>query len=514
MDWRAKVELFEEIRREYEFGEGTILGVSRKLHVHRRMVRQAVESAIPPPRKRPKRSPWKLKPAIRLIEEILEEDRKNPRKQRHTARRIWTRIRKELPEVQVSERTVRKYIRKRKFQLGLMCRETCVPQSYAWGSEAQVDWYEAYADIDGERVKFQAFSMRSMASGGAFHRAYLRVTQQSFLEAHELAFRYFGGLFKRLRYDNLPQAVKKILRGSRREETARFIAFRSHWKFESVFCTPGEEGAHEKGGVEGEVGFFRRNHWVPVPTACDLEELNQKLLAGCREEEQRRIDGREQTVGQAMLAEREHLLPLVSEGFDLAEVSFPTVDGLGRVRVRTNFYSVPQRPSTEVQARVYPSKVEIWHEGQCVASHERCYSRQQEILNLEHYLEVLEHKPGALAGSKPLEQWRRQGRWPVSFDQIWERLMAKHGKQAGTRQMIELIRLGRMHSYAQLRRAIESTLDMGSCDVAAVRYLLTADELDRVRPEPIDVGALCRYERPLPVLNDYDRLLVAGEVLQ
>ena len=117
---------------------------------------------------------------------------------------------------------------------------------------------EAYADIDAERVKFQAFSMRSMASGGAFHRAYLRVTQQSFLEAHELAFGYFGGVFKRLRYDNLPQAVKKILRGSRREETARFIAFRSHWKFESVFCTPGEEGAHEKGGVEGEVGFFRR----------------------------------------------------------------------------------------------------------------------------------------------------------------------------------------------------------------------------------------------------------------
>ena len=215
-----------------------------------------------------------------------------------------------------------------------------------------------------------------------------------------------------------------------------------------------------------------------------------------------------------MLAEREHLLPLVSEGFDLAEVSFPTVDGLGRVRVRTNFYSVPQRPSTEVQARVYPSKVEIWHEGQCAACHERCYGRQQEILNLEHYLEVLEHKPGALAGSKPLEQWRRQGRWPVSFDQIWERLMTKHGKQAGTRQMIELIRLGRVHGYDKLRQAIESTLDMGSCDVAAVRYLLTADELDRIPQDPIDVGALCRYERPLPVLNDYDRLLVAGEVLQ
>src|SRR5262249_21620264 len=123
---------------------------------------------------------------------------------------------------------------------------------------------EAWADLAGERTKLQVFSMRSMASGGAFHRAYPRATQQAFLEAHELAFAYFGGVFLRLRYDNLSAAVKKILRGSRREETARFIAFRSHWRYASEFCTPGE--GHEKGGVEGEAGYFRRNHWVPVPS--------------------------------------------------------------------------------------------------------------------------------------------------------------------------------------------------------------------------------------------------------
>jgi transposase len=117
--------------------------------------------------------------------------------------------------------------------------------------------------------------MRSMASGGAFHRAYTHATQQAFLEAHELAFRYFGGVFRLLRYDNLSSAVKKILRGHRREETSRFIAFRSHWRYQSEFCNPAR--GNEKGGVEGEGGYFRRNHWVPVPGTRSLDEFNGYL---------------------------------------------------------------------------------------------------------------------------------------------------------------------------------------------------------------------------------------------
>src|SRR5262249_12260419 len=152
----------------------------------------------------------------------------------------------------VAEPTIRRYVRQRKAALGFLGTEVFVPQSYDWGVEAQVDWYEAYADLDGERQKCHVFSMRSMASGGGLHRAYLHPTQQAFLEAHELAFAYFGGVFRRLRYDNLGSAVKRVLRGSRREETQRFVGFRSHWRYEAEFCTPGE--GHEKGGVEGEVG--------------------------------------------------------------------------------------------------------------------------------------------------------------------------------------------------------------------------------------------------------------------
>jgi transposase len=471
------------------------------------MVREALSSALPGHRKKPERKRPKLAAAIPFIDILLEADRRAPRKQRHTARRIHQRIGAELPGCEVAESTVREYVHERKRELGWIRRETFVPQSYAWGSEAQVDWYEAYADLGGERQKLQVFSMRSMASGGAFHRAYPRATQQAFLEAHELAFQYFGEVFHCLRYDNLSSAVKKILRGYQREETGRFIAFRSHWGFTAEFCTPA--AAHEKGGVEGEVGYFRRNHWVPVPQARDLDERNEQLAAACRQDQHRTIRGRGQSIGIAMQAEQEHLLPLHSEGFDLAETSFPKVDGSGCVRVRTNFYSVPVRAGTEVQAKVYPGHVEVWHEGQCVARHERCYSRQQQILDREHYLDVLERKPGALAGSKPLEQWRKLGRWPASYDRFWEELIRRHGKQGGTRQMIGLLQLGKVKSYEGLQRAMEAALASGCWDEAAVRYLLTVEGEDRPPTEAVEVGWLGRYERPLPVMNEYDELLVA-----
>src|SRR5579871_2350694 len=194
---KASVELFETIRREYEFGCGTVQGTARKLGIHRRLVREALASAIPAPRKVPERKRPVIGPLGDFIEAILDGDKRVPRKQRHTAHRIYTRLRSERPDASVSEGTIRRYVRERKAALGLLARETFVPQSYDWGVEAQVDWYEAYADLDGERTKCQVFTMRSMASGGAFHVAYLHATQQAFLEAHELAFAYFGGVFHR-----------------------------------------------------------------------------------------------------------------------------------------------------------------------------------------------------------------------------------------------------------------------------------------------------------------------------
>jgi transposase len=499
------VELFEQIRREYEFGVGSIKGVARKLGVHRRMVRLALADAQPPERKPGERERPVVGPLIPFIDAILEADRSAPRKQRHTAHRIYERIVAEMPARKVAEVTIRQYVRGRRLELGWSRCATCVPQSYAPGQEGQVDWYEAWAELNGEQVPLQVFAMRSMASGAAFHRAYHRATQQAFLEAHEHAFEYFQGVFRVLRYDNLKAAVKKILRGFRREETARFIAFRSHWRFESEFCTPYE--AHEKGGIEGEAGYFRRNHWVPLPQARDLAELNSQLLAACQQDERRQLAGHSQPVGAATIAERAHLLPLAEHGFELAEVSFPRVDGLGCVRVRTNLYSVPAKPGRTVEVRLYPSYVEVRNEGRCIARHERRYERNQQVLELEHYLEVLERKPGALAGSKPLAAWRERGLWPGSYDRLLEQLIGRHGKQSGTRQMIQVLNLIKQHGHARVRAAVEEALSLGCADPAAILHLAAAEDLAHARGALIELGELSRFERPPPVMTDYDQLL-------
>jgi hypothetical protein len=144
--------------------------------------------------------------------------------------------------------------------------------------------------------------------------------------------------------------VKKVLRGYQCEETSRFIAFRSHWRFQSEFCNPAR--GNEKGGVEGEGGYFRRNHWVPLPEARDLGDLNAYLERCCQQDQQRILHGRTETVGAAMLNEQPHLRALATEPFELTESSFPTVDGLRCVRVRTNRYSTPLPPGTRVEAKL------------------------------------------------------------------------------------------------------------------------------------------------------------------
>jgi transposase len=508
MQRREKVELFEKIRREYEFGIGTIAGVARKFGVHRRTVRQAIVCAVPPERKPSVRSNPKLDRVRSFIDQVLESDLKAPRKQRHTARRIFTRLNQELPEAYIGESTVRRYVRSRKTEMGLVGREVCIPQSYDWGAEAQVDWYEATVELDSERLSLQFFAMRSMRSGAAFHRAYLRATQQAFLEAHQLAFHYFGGLFRRLRYDNLPSAVKKILRGHRREETERFILFRSHWQFEASFCNPAR--GNEKGGVEGEVGYFRRNHLVPVPQAQNLSQLNDALIECCKHDLSRRITGRDISVGQALAIEREHLLPLQSEDFDLSEESLCRVDSKGCVVARTNFYSTPLRPGALAGVRVLPATVEIYKDGKLVAQHQRCYSRRQQVLDLEHYLDVLVRKPGAFPGSTPLARWRAEGRWSAAYDQMWQQLQQRYGSQSGTRLMIELLQLGRDHGYERLRSVIEQALGLGATDPAAVRYLLMASSLNQEATEllaPQEVLRAEHYARPLPEVTAYDQLL-------
>jgi hypothetical protein len=175
---------------------------------------------------------------------------------------------------------------------------------------------------------------------------------------------------------------------------------------------------------------------------------------------ERRSDGVpcERDVAAALAEERGHLLSRVTEGFDLADVVFPLVHKQGCITVKTNFYSVPVRAGARVEARIHPLHVEIWHTGRLIARHERCHSRRQHVLDLEHYLDILSHKPGAFAGSKPLAPWREAGRWPACHDELWDRLRARHGKQSGTRAMVAVLALGREFGHDHLRTAVAATV--------------------------------------------------------
>ena len=338
--------------------------------------------------------------------------------------------------------------------MGLGGREGFVPQTYEWGQEAQVDWFEATVKFGGETRKLQIFAMRSMASGDAFHRAYTHATQQALLEAHEHAFTYFGGVFRTLRYDNMTSVVKKILRGRQRIETDRIIAFRSHWRYQSAYCNPAS--GHEKGGVEGALGWFRRNCLVPVPEATDLAAFNEQLLELCQQNRQRTVSGHQTPVDEARQYERTLLSPLAKEGYPIVEIlDSLVVDSQGRVKVKGNWYSAPVSPGLRVSAAVGPLTVSIQHGGRLVAEHPRGEGQGRQSLNLEHYLAVLERKPGAMAGSTPLAQWRAAGRWSTGLDRLWRQLEERRGKSDGTRAMIMLVSAGLLLGWARLVAAVD-----------------------------------------------------------
>ena len=400
------MELFEHIRRDKREGGASIRGLARRHRVHRRTVRQALRSALPPPRKPASPSAPRLGAHRATIREWLVADLSAPRKQRHTARRIWQRLVDERGAT-VAESTVRAYVGRVRRELESGRVTVTIPQLHPPGEEAEVDFGGVSVWLDGVLTELSMFVMRLSHSGRAVHVCFPGEGQEAFLEGHVIAFERLGGVPRRVRYDNLKAAVTRVLAGRDRIESDRFTALRSHFGFDAFFCEPGIAGAHEKGGVEGEVGRFRRRHLVPVPRVESLAELNALLEAADRADDARHIAGRLATVGRMAEAEQPALRPLPAEPFDPTVALQAKADRKARIAVRGSRYSVPAAcAGRTVDVRLGGGTVTALLGGRVLARHERSAHKGAEILVLDHYLEVLSRKPGALPGSSALAQAR------------------------------------------------------------------------------------------------------------
>ena len=508
----SRVKLFEEIRREHRDGV-SIRGLADSHGVHRRTVRQAIEDAVPPLRKMPERDAPVLGPWKDTIRCWLVDDLEVPRKQRHTARRVWERLVAEHG-AQVGESTVRRYVARVKAEL-VKTPQVAVPQTHLLGAEAEVDFGEFSAWLDGEQIRLWLFVMRLSASGKAFHHVFGNQCGESFYEGHNLAFTYFGGVPETIRYDNLKPAVTKVLLGRQRWENPKFIALRSHYGFDSFFCLPGIDGAHEKGGVEGEIGRFRRRHLVPVPRVESLDELNALVAQADVTDDARVIsgrppvDGRRVTVGEHFASEQPLLQTLLDEPFDVAVDLECRVDHKARVCVRQAYYSVPVHlAGRRVRVRLGASHLEILEGSKIVARHQRSLHKGTETLTLDHYLEILVRKPGAMPGATALIQARRAGTFTEAHQRFWDTARRRHGDQGGTRALIEVLLAHRRLPTQSIVTALEAANRTGIVDPTVVIVEARRHTDQRSRADVIPIGALERYDRPVPAVTVYDQLLV------
>lgn len=503
----SRVELFEQIRRGRRDERLSIRELAVRHGVHRRAVRQALASAAPPPRKvyparaRPAIDPWR-----EVIDGWLIGDQEVTKKQRHTARRIWQRLVAEQGAV-VSEVTVSRYVGLRRVELGIVDREVFISQVHPPGAEAEVDFGEFEILLAGVVVKVWMFVMRLSCSGKAFHVAYGNQAQEAFLAGHVAAFEHFGGVPGRIRYDNLKPAVTRVLKGRDRTESDRFIALRSHYGFDSFFCIPGKQGAHEKGGVEGEIGRFRRRHLVPLPNIATLAELADLVAAGDIADDDRVITGRTTTVGVAFAAEQPTLMALPAEVFDPRVLESRRVDQRARVSIRQCHYSVPARyAGRRLNVQLGATTVEVLDAGKVVATHTRAIGRYVQVLTLDHYLEVLARKPGAFPGATVLAQAKAAGSFTAAHQGYWDACRAARGDAAGTRALIDVLLAHRTLPATALVAAMDAAVTSRCLDPQVVIIEARRAVTQQVAPV-VPIGALARYDRPAPTLSGYDDLL-------
>ncbi len=467
------VEIYVRVRRAVFIDGMSRRAAARLFGVDRRTVDKMLRYSVPPgyQRKKPPARP-KLDPFVGFIDRILEEDGQGPKKQRHTSKRIFERLRDEYGFIG-GITIVKDYV----FAARQRQREMYVPLSHEPG-HAQADFGEALAIIAGVERKVHFFVMDLPHSDSGFVKAYPGETTEAFCDGHVSAFAFFGGVPLSILYDNTRIAVARILGDGRRQRTRVFSELISHYLFEDRFGRPGK--GNDKGKVEGLVGYARRNYMVPLPRFESFEAFNTWLEAQCRRRMQDRLRGHSGTIGERLERDLARFQDLPAVAYDACDKRTARVSSLSLVRYRGNDYSVPTAYGhREVLVRGYVHEVVIASGAEVIARHRRSYEKEDFVFDPLHYLALIEHKTNALDQAAPLTGWEL----PACFATLRRLLEARMGKQ-GKREFVQILRLMETFSLEDVHAGIDAALERGTIGFDAVKHLV-----------------LCRIERRPPRLD-------------
>jgi transposase len=457
------VELYARIRRAVMVEGLSRREAAKRFGVHRNTITKMLQFSVPPGyRRRERPASKKLGPFMAWIDAVLEGDRSVHKKQRHTAHRIFERLRSE-EGFSGGYTIVRQYVAR----ATLRAREMFVPLSHRPG-QAQADFGQADGYIAGKKVRFHYFCVDLPHSDGCFVKAYPAETAEAFCDGHVAAFEFFGGVPQSILYDNTRLAVAKIMKGGQRLRSQMFAELQSHYLFEDRFGRPAK--GNDKGKVEGLVGFVRRNFMTPLPIADSFEALNARFLDACAKRRQAVLRGHAVTIDERMQADIAAFMPLPPAPYDACHKVATRVTSLSLVRYRNNDYSVPTRYGhQEVLAKGYVDRVEISCRGETIAVHARSYDKADFVYNPLHYLALLEHKSRALDQAAPLDDWRL-----AEGVHRLRRLMEARMGNAGRREFIQVLRLMEDFHQHQVEQAVVEALRLGAISFDAVKMLLLA----------------------------------------
>lgn len=426
------------------------------------------------------------KRVIPIIDQWLEEDQKNWRKQKHTAIKIFKRLQDEY-DFKGSASNIRKIVAKRRQQI----QEAFIPLDFQLGHQFQFDWGEADIILQGRKQRIFLFCVQLSASRIRFVRAYLHEKQEAFLDGFVHAFEFLGGVPTEGLLDNLKTAVTKILQGRDRLEQESFIGLQAHYVFKAEFCNPAS--GNEKGRVEGTVGYIRRNALVPLPEVQSVKELNDYLLDWCLKEAGRtHVPNKSETVLEMWEKEKEYLHPLPANRFEACKLLSCKVNKTSLITVETNRYSVPcSYVGQAVWAKIFVDRVIVVAQNHVIAEHIRSYERNQMITVLDHYLEVLLKKPRAIRDAHAFQS--------NEIPEVFKRFHLKMREQEGSTGDRKFIRLLLLHRDIGMDNLTKALLEAEETQV--FRYENVHEIIQRLTNQHIPISTLPTDKTPINLLD-------------